>query len=312
MPQLEKEEMSHFYLDGDAARGARISFAAISLLASISIEAARRIIRLQAEGRSNLQGAPIWLSRAADMDLIGLGGGSTKVFVESPPLKEVAPIFFDQKTMWGTKLPAEGTAFSLLAAALQDASNGNLDSDLYDNGVLSSFLNFKEFFHLGFKEVTFYTSKDHSFKFTTKELETIEQLSRKMPDKHTVIISGVLDELKHSLGGFELKIAGVGTVRGLIPVNFPTISELWGKEVTVEGMANFKANGSMSLLEAKNIYPSTSRDQIHRVIPKASEQFTFKMAKPKSQKGRSLAEAFGEWPDDTPDDAIDEILSSLK
>jgi len=129
-------------LIGPEAQGARISSFALRDLINVLTEGCLRSLRLRVEGQSSSSGpVPAWLKASARFDFVGLAAGSTVLLVEAPSLAEASPDHFAQGDLF-QDLDVGQPSLALLEEGLQDALQGNADSDAYDDGLIQVFEGF--------------------------------------------------------------------------------------------------------------------------------------------------------------------------
>ena len=83
---------------------------------------------------------------------------------------------------------------------------------------------------------------------------------------------------------------------------------LWGKKVTVKGLAYYKATGFVRFIEAEMIKPFEEGEELFETIsiPRVSSDMIFRRKQPFKNP---LSEVWGKWPGD---ESIDEILQILE
>ncbi|HET8797978.1 MAG TPA: hypothetical protein VFO89_09825, partial [Thermoanaerobaculia bacterium] len=140
-----KEQTTRRYtvrLIGRRARGRRIAGSALSDLSAILVEAARGALRQRVEGRSTARSAPPdWLEKAAEFDIVGFEGSGTVFVLEAPVLGEAAPWLFAGQAHFAS-LDAGDTALNVMAEALLHAVDERIDSDFFDQPLLTTFRRF--------------------------------------------------------------------------------------------------------------------------------------------------------------------------
>lgn len=303
-------------LEGGAAHGPRLSAQAVHELTGILIAMAQRCLRLRVDGRSTLYGHPAWLDAAASFNLIGLSDGSTVLQLEAPALGQAAPEVFQRLPLWDHSPRPEQTVLSLVEEAVDEAVRGNAESDLLDLHILDSFSHFGRVLALGFDTISFDTvsARRTPVKITSDGLEAAERLRRNAPKAERTIVTGYLDELKHTKRAFTLQLPDGHSLKGMLPAGDPaSFGGLWGKRVVIDGEATFKPSGTPSLLLAENIQLAGKADALWERLPTpqpiAIEELRSKLSSRHGESG--MEHVFGRWPGDETDEQVVDALAQL-
>jgi hypothetical protein len=305
-------------LKGEAARPEGVTFRVLKSLVPIVGDTCRRVLRLQAEGRSHLNGVPLWLNDVTDLELVTNSdntskNNTTRLLIKSPSFQEAAPQIFEQLSLFETSLKPKDSAFNLFEGALADAVNGNSDSSRIDTNILSSAAEFSEILDLGFTSISFNGGPTPPVHITRHSLETVERLKLEAPDSKKVIISGRLDSLKRSRRSFSLISQG-RTIRGFFPSeDNHKYQVLWGKNVVIDGEAVFKPSGDLSFIAASHIQAAKEGDKIWENIPRPSPRSIDEIS-PRNfvYAGSSgAARIFGQWPGDESDEDVIAALEAI-
>lgn len=295
----------------DAPEGA-ISMATLAELCRDVIEGAGRALRLQAEGASTKSGpVPEWIREATDFTIDGLSKGSTILALDVPPLAET-PLF------GGDGAPADGfdpteTALSVFAHAVADLEAGNLDSERLDRGFLDTLARFAR---LGdgvrvefIPDSEIRSRRADAFVIDSDIIASATRLQRETPADHAVVLTGLMETIEHGDARFTLATDRRGRVRGNLLGDAPTerLRELWGRRVTVSGMARLTLSGRVRFVEATSARPFADGDDIVSDLT-APPQLLPEMDQPR-RSGNAVASLAGGWPGDEP---IDVLLAALR
>lgn len=146
---------SRVCLEGPSARGKTIAAAALRDVLDILLEGSQRAVRLAVEGRSTARGtAPAWLEDAASFDLTAIDEGSTQLALAARPLRDVVPQHFAQLDVFG-EADGESSGVEVFARGLGSAVSQELDSELFDSGLLKTYARFNRVFDRGFDTIEF-------------------------------------------------------------------------------------------------------------------------------------------------------------
>lgn len=210
---------------------------------------------MRVEGRSSAPGAPpSWLISAADFDLVGLREGSTSLLVEAPQLVEVAPHLFQQHDLFH---PFHGdcTALDLLEESITEVSRGHLDTELYDQPLLSTVRDLDRVLRGGYDAIEFGgAAKERCVVVRRETMEQVDKLLRATPPPQATRIAGKLDTIRHSDRMFTLLLGDGQSLKGVAEgVAVEKLADLFGSTVLVTGSAVFRPNGGILRLEADDL-----------------------------------------------------------
>ena len=303
-------------LEGQNAQGKRVPAHILRDLLDTLLLAAQRSLRLRVDGRSSLYGHPAWLDNATRFDFTGLTEGSTVVNMEAPPLGEAAPEIFERLPLWDSGPSRDQSALSLVEEAAGDAIIGNSESDLLDRNVLEALARFGRILSYGYEAITLNggTTGATPVRMTYPGLQTAERLHRAAPAPQRTIVTGYLDELKHSKRAFSLILSEGRSLKGLLPPGDPSAyANLWGKRVVVDGEATFKPSREVSLILAVSIGLATDTDKAWERAP-VPHLMSLDELKPRiaPRPGTSgMDQVFGRWPGDETNEEIARALSEI-
>ncbi len=103
-----------------------------------------------------------------------------------------------------------------------------------------------------------------------ESLLLLKERRENLPQPSTQIVSGILDQIKHSSHSFELRIDEKSSISGRLTDEFAdmeSLRPLWGKKTTVVGLVHFKRNGQAKAIVARQIYSFREGDQYFNEIP---------------------------------------------
>jgi hypothetical protein len=296
---------------GPAVGRDRVSAPLLSDLLRILVDGAEEILRYRLEGRSRAKGTkPAWLRAAADFQFLPTTDPSV-VKLEASPLRQVLPDRFKQRDFFETIDP-EKSALDLFEDGLEDALRGNADSDLFDEGLASTFAEFAGLYRSGldFLEIV----NGRTVAVTTDGLTRVEALRRQTPLPRSVRVAGELDSIRYSDRMFELVLPTGEKLRGVAEdVEGDALATLWGKPVVVAGAAVFRPSGSLLRVEARAFSPATEADLAiwgSSPHPLGSQAEAKSLHVPQGPR-TGLHALLGKWPGDEDDEAIRRGLEAV-
>lgn len=297
---------------GDEADNGLIEFDRLNLLTTHTKEIATKALMLKLGGFSGINPSKE-IKKALAIRLQSLHGSKLEGtfmlidcdhFIET--LKHIQLNLFKPTEEVLQMTPMALVIQSFRAALLDDEDKDNLDKPL-----LKALLNFKKIFVS--KNEVFYLSNRNSIpeiEITLDDFKKIEKLEDDIPEPKRIIINGKLDEMKYSKSKLVL-ITEEGSVNAFTtqPQTLEGISNYFGKEITVVGMAHFKPGGKLSYIEVQEFSEPGKADKFFSRKPHAmgiQEQIAFQL---KSGKSRNpLSEITGKWPGE---ESLDDLLKML-
>lgn len=209
------------------------------------------------------------------------------------------------------------TPMALVINSFQTALNeGSEDADL-DKPLLKSLMNFKKNF-ISDNEIFYMANRGTiaEVRLTKDDFHKIWLLEDRIPEPNKVIVNGQLDEMKVSKGKL-----GLQTEQGFVNVfaNDQTIIEnivrFMGKEVTISGMAHYKANGQLSFVEILEYSEPGARDKFFSKKPTAMtahQQLLFQAKQSKKSSSLSALKSIsGLLKDEINDEQFQEMLKDI-
>jgi hypothetical protein len=246
-------------------------------------------IRLQGLQGSRLQGTMLFLECAFFSD--ALRTLQLNLFRPTEELLDLTPM---------------ALVIQSFRAALENEDKENLDKPL-----LQSLLKFRKIFN-GRNEIIYFSNRKSlpAISITLEAFKKIENLEDSIPAPNKVIICGMLDEMKYSKSRLVL-LTEDGPVNAFTSKTqaLEGISEYFGKELTVTGLAHYKPGGRLSYIEVHEFFESGKERKSFSYKPHAmsvQEQISFqlKSGKPKNP----LSDITGKWPGE---ESLKEILTML-
>ncbi|HEY6138113.1 MAG TPA: hypothetical protein VI670_10160 [Thermoanaerobaculia bacterium] len=284
-------------------------------LTRILVEGARGAVRLRVEGRSFARGSvPTWLTTAADFDIVGLREGSTEVTIEAPRLIDAAPVLFQQQHLFHP-FDASRTAIDLLEESIAEAAGGQLDTELYDQPLLSRMTEFDRVLAAGYEGIHMggAAAAEERVVVRAETVHVVEQLLKRTPQPQNVRISGKLDLIRHSDRMFVLVMPDGQSIKGVAEGVTPTkLVELFGCNVTMTGTAVFRPAGRVLRLEADDVQPAGDDSGVWSRMPMPLFRSVETAELRRPQGPRSGVNAiFGRWPGEESDDDFAGAIEAL-
>jgi hypothetical protein len=106
----------------------------------------------------------------------------------------------------------EKSALDLFEDGLEDALLGNADSDLFDEGLATTFAEFSRVCGAGLEKLEIVNGR--TVPVTAEGLDRLESLRRQTPPPRVVRVAGKLDSIRYSDRMFELVLATGEKLRG--------------------------------------------------------------------------------------------------
>jgi hypothetical protein len=293
-----------------------ISILALKDLASIFIENSERALRLAIEGNSLKKGQPpLWLKEAVDFNITSIGKGSTTLSLEAPELCEVASEQINQQHLWINLPEPNDTALTIWANSFNEATTEKYESEMYDKGLLTSFISFKDFIDKYAQSIeidSMYDKKVQKLNIDQQQLERVQKLTASIPEPRKIILSGLIDVIEHFAGRFKLYLENGEKIQGEIDrsiLDLEVMRSYWGKKVTVRGMADYKPNGKVRFIKVDLLKPFEESEKLFEeyMIFEEPRELVYQISKYKSESS-SLKEIWGKWPSE---ESIEQILTEL-
>ena len=303
-----------FRIDGLRQDAGQISVATLQSVLSALVQTAERATRLQATGSGAGAGKrPKWLKAAVDITVTGLTSGSTILNLEAPTLGEAAGEQFAQQELWREGPSLDDTAFDLAARAVEEAQSSGSPGQSFDKSVLDAILRFKDVAGRdAHYELIPQDGGRHGFRLDHPACDRIGERLRDLPEARAFVVSGMLDEIRHTRRCFRLLM---GRRRALIgqldatATDAEALRTLWGKKVVIEGMVHFRADGKPRLIEARRLDRAREGDAVFEEMPTAAiPESSFAQYLERQPASGDFMALWGAWPGDEP---IEKLLEQL-
>jgi len=187
-----------------------------------------------------------------------------------------------------------------------------------DKPLLKSLFNFKRNF-ISDNEIFYMANRGTiaEIRLTKDDFRKIGLLEDSIPEPKKVIVNGQLDEMKVSKGKL-----GLQTEQGFVNVfaNDKSIIErivsFMGKEVTISGIAHYKASGQLSFVEIQEYSEPGARDRFFSKKPRAMtahQQLLFQAKQSKKSSSLSALKSIsGLLKDEISDEQFEEMLQDIR
>ncbi|QNI31586.1 hypothetical protein H7849_21340 [Alloacidobacterium dinghuense] len=279
-------------------------------------------VRMAIEGSSSPVGAPpAWLRRAADVRVLGwteTDACATVLQVEAPPLGEAAEEIYKQTAFWDTKPEPQETALNIFARVAKEVRSGNLDSSLYDLGLLKRFGNANRLFgqQVEFVDLPERWTPDSPLARLDRDVAVrAQQLTEQTPASRQVRVSGRLDMMRHSTRSFEMILEDGRPVRGVLEnaEEIDRLKPLLGKFITVVGKAVYRPSGSVLRIDAQGMEEGTAESRLFtRIPPPILHRVPSSRIRTGDQNRNWMDAFFGTWPGDETDEELLEMLREVR
>lgn len=276
-------------------------------------------VRMAFEGRSVATGEiPKWLKRASDVRIVGFADqqGDTILELEARPLGEAAEELYRQRQLWNDLPAQDETAVNVMARVVNDVRSANVESRLYDSGLLRVTQRLESLFQRDLQAIRLpETPRDSKWRAILDREVPIHarQLSDSTPPPRQIRLIGTLDMVRYSTRAFALKLNDGKEIQGVLDRvdMIESLTTHLNKKVVVVGKAVYRPSGSVLRVDAQHVEEDTGESALFtRVPPPFPEQTKPRVKSRFAETGRSGVVAFfGSWPGDETDE---ELLASLK
>ena len=259
-------------LKGFDVEEGKIPFSLLCKLSDEIIKISEGALRLYLEGSSVLKRGktPDWLKASIDFKWSGLSKGSTVLKMEAPLLGETLKslqyvLFHDPETEDIT----HDTAFSLAMLAYDKAIKNDQGTTLLDKSLLKEMLNIKKLVSNESTRIEVSCpSVKRKISLNKQNFEKIKTLETSTPEPVKIKLSGKLDVMKHTHSQLEI-ISNEKKVKVILPESFriDEMKQFFGREVTIQGLANFNPARQIVSIELADIKAATGKDVFFRQIP---------------------------------------------
>lgn len=305
-------------IKGDAANNGTIELEKMSNIARATKEIAQKALMLRVFGYSDLK-VPQAFSDALQIRLekisgseeegthLLLGAANIKERIKDFDLDSMKPGLVDELA----KLTPMSLVITSFNAALSDKED---DRNQLDKPLLKTLLHFKKSFSSD-QEVIYLSNRQSvpSIEIRKSDFKKIEKLDESIPEPQKVVITGKVDELKHSKARLLL-VTEQGNVNVVIKNEklMGDITSFFGKECTIQGIANYRLGGVLSYVEMQGFAKPDDRDRYFSKKPQAMSVLQQVLFQAKQGKKRNpLNDIAGLWPGNETDEEFNELLKAL-
>jgi hypothetical protein len=299
-------------IGGSAVRDMRIAGPVLAHILGTIVEGTTRVLRYRLEGRSKAPGSlPAWLRPAAGFDVISsLDPGIVQL--EACSLADTLPERFRQGDLFQTVDP-DKSALDLFEDGLEDALRGNHDSDLFDEGLVQTFAEFRQVLGEGLDRIEIMNGR--TVPVSLDGLRRVEELRRSTPRPAHVRVAGRLDAIRYSDKMFTLVLESGVELRGVAAeVDEGSLKSLWGRPALVVGTAHFRPSGALARVDAERVEAASQRDlALWQAAPISSAGAGQEFRTLRQQQGRrsGINALVGQWPGDETEEELVAALEAL-
>lgn len=207
------------------------------------------------------------------------------------------------------------TPVSLVIKTFQAALNDQEDKNLLDEPLIDELIKFKKFFQNEEEQILLSNRGTiPEVSISERGIDKIEVLYKSIPQPEKIMLNGIIDEMRFS----KKQLVLVTEDRQRVVVIPPTeetltnIKEFFGLEITLAGMAHYKAGGQLSCVELESFGKPGKADRFFSKKPEKKtiqQQITIQLKEGK--KNNPLDEIIGKWPGDETDAEFEQMLKSL-
>jgi hypothetical protein len=302
----------------------RISAETLSEAIAALIDGAQRAARLFVDGESTRPGPrPAWLDAVCrDISVTGLQAGSTVIRIEAPTLAEAAPEHFRhlaQASLFGEPgaiLDPTQSAVDLFGNVLATALAGERDALVADRALLDACARFARIAgrpdSRGVR-LDGIAGREAPVEVAREALPRIELLRDETPPPSAVRITGTLDTISATSNTILVMLPDAHMVQARFEDPDPEILRgLFGKRVTISGMARFRPSGRLLLVDATYLGPATPNDVIWERVPTARPGTASPVFTTPQESISGVAAFFGIWPGEESDEDLLRALQEIE
>lgn len=292
----------------------RIELSRMEFLAKHIKKIAQKALLLQLFGYSKVS-LPKNLSNSLQIFLTQTKGkdGCTILTLDADNFQNIPQQLdlFKEKQALNTLTPMALVIHSFKAALSDNEDNYDIDEPLIDDLV-----KFKNFFHTETERILFSNRNTvPEIEFSTKELDRIENLFKKIPPPQKTVVAGVVDEMKFTREQVILTTADHKKIIVVVAKeSFNELKEFFGQEIAITGMAHFKPGGQISYVKMEKFNQTDERlMKIFSKKPqKMSVQQQIALQIREGKKTNPLPDIIGKWPGEETADELLEMLKALR
>jgi hypothetical protein len=242
-------------IKGDDLDNGTIELDKMANIARATKEIAQKALMLKIFGYSDLK-VPVDLEKALQIRLEKISGsveeGTHLLLAASDIKSNLKGIDLDSLKAGLVKELSTLTPMALVILSF-NAALGDTDEDKnnLDRPLLKTLLTFRKSFTSD-NEVFYFSNRQSvpQIEIRKADFKKIEKLDESIPEPQKVVISGKVDELKHSKARLVL-VTNDGNVNVVIKDEklMGEITSFFGKECTIQGIANYRLGGMLSFVE---------------------------------------------------------------
>lgn len=265
---------------GEARGGLRVPAEVLLEAIGALLEGARQATRFLVEGESTRKGPrPVWLDAACNIEVTGLTAGSAVVALEAPTLSDAAPERFGgtrQVSLFAEPLrliDSSNSAVDIFAGVLAAVVQGDRDQVLADRALLDTCVRFARAARNGFNGVQLEGIAGRGTPLLVRhdEVAKIELLRDETPGPKAVRVTGTLDTISATKSDIMLTLVdGTAVAARLDAHDNDQLKVLFGKQVVVSGMAQFRPSGKLMVIEVEHLGPARDGDAVFECAPKVA------------------------------------------
>jgi len=269
--------------------------------------------------RSRLKNPPEWVSAAADIRLVDYAGQEedTILQLEAPQLGKAASALYVQKEFWPTLPAPEDTCMDLLADILNELSVFDRDSEHFDRNLLHQLTTFYSRIQTSFEAIEISGRRypqERPVRVDQHLLETVHQISARIPEAQRVRVVGTLDMIRASTRSCAIRLLhGQEVPCVLLKGDVRKISGLLTKPVLVLGWVQYKPSGRVLRIDAEDIRPAQKEDIAfwsRLPSPQLPEADLTIFRYPQGPRS-GVAAVLGHWPGNETDEEINAWLREI-
>jgi hypothetical protein len=277
-------------------------------------------LRLRIEGRSaaRTDRLPRWIERGTEFTILDFLEDEPGVVIGARPLIEALPARFEQQDLF-TPFDPSRSAIALMLTSFSDAAAARADSDAFDADLLGVF--HKDFRRLlRAREIEGVSVRNGHpdappVSIDRDALEVVHALRDRTPSARRVRVAGKVDVIRYSTCALVLTTPGGTAVRGVLTDGDPErLRPLYGRDVLVEGLAQFRPSGRLLRLDIDRVSQATADDlEMFSALPLPldGENDLSRFRRRQSAHG-GINAIVGQWPGDESDEETDALLRAIQ
>jgi hypothetical protein len=238
----------------------------LALLAEHVHDIAKGALQMHLLGTSSQRGRDSkLLDEALRIRLTGLSHGSTVLTFECQPFKETVQSI--QGNMFRQEILhrlSDETPMSIVMDTLQNAlSEKAINEELIDLQLLKNVQRFKQVFINPVQQLEISNRGSREvISFKRLDLDRVKAIEQKIPSPRTMVIVGLVEELKFSKGKVTIVPDQGMRVTGFLTEDVlpQQMAPFWGKRVGISGKAVYKQSGNIAHIEISHVWEAGDQD----------------------------------------------------